>query len=349
VVTGKELRRWNGPKDPMFSMAFSPDGQWLAAATEKTVRVWWTKTGELFRTFNYLEALAGSGVRVGHLVFSSDGNWLHAEGDGGDVIWDVLAGNRVKAASFYGYSGRSFIGDSPIHTMQEEWRRHPYLLDIFRDHAIAPLPAWAREEIVALSRDRTMFAAPGKDGTILVARTADLPDKPKQVAIPAQQISDLWSDLGARDKDGYKAFNAFKKLTDGDKDVVAFLAKKLSPAKGPDARQLAKWLADLDSNDAKVRAAARKELEAWGPSVEMSLRNAYEGMGKEGRSESKSLLDKIEKKLVEEESLQTLKAIAVLAARGTPETRELLSRLATGAPGSRITESARLALPRTAK
>jgi hypothetical protein len=72
-------------------------------------------------------------------------------------------------------------------------------------------------------------------------------------------------------------------------------------------------------------------------------------MGKEGGSELKSLLDEIEKKLVEEESLQTLKAIAVLAAMGTPEARELLSRLATGAAGSRITESARQPLPRTAK
>src|SRR5262249_52787698 len=162
---------------------------------------------------------------------------------------------------------------------------------------------------------------------ILVARTAEFFEKPKQVAIPADRIADLWSDLGAKGKDGHKAFKAFKKLADGDKDVVAFLAKKLSPVKGPDARQLAKWLADLDSKDAKVRAAATNELKAWGPAVELSLRSAYEGMGKEGRAESKLLLDKIETKLVEAESLQTLKAIAVLAAMGTPEARELLSRL----------------------
>src|SRR5207249_380209 len=46
AVTGKELRRWKGQEERVFSMVFSPDGQWLAAATEKTVRVWWTKTGE---------------------------------------------------------------------------------------------------------------------------------------------------------------------------------------------------------------------------------------------------------------------------------------------------------------
>jgi WD40 repeat protein len=367
VLTGKELRRFKGQTNRALSMAISPDGRWLAAATEKTVRVWWTATGELFRTFKYNEPWSRwPPMKSGRLVFSSDGQWLAIDGDGGSRTWDVLAGNRVHATLRY---DRLFLGDSQIYTVllssDERWK--PFLIDFFRDRVATPLPAWARGSyepgdlpagvhshpaprlVVALSRDRTMFAAPDKDGTILVARTADFFEKPKQAAIPAKRIADLWSDLGARKKDGYKALKAFQSLSYGDRDVVAFLAKKLSPVKGPDAKQLAKWLADLDSKDAKVRAAANKELRAWGPAVEMSLRNAYEGMGKEGRTESKSLLDRIEKKLVEEVSLRTLKAIAVLAAMGTPEARELLSRLATGAAGSRITESARLALPRTAK
>jgi hypothetical protein len=290
-----------------------------------------------------------------HLVFSTDGQWLGIDGHGGSEIWDVLAGNTVKLEAYFGDSGRVFLGETSIYWMapQEFGGGEPYLSDIFRYQGIAPVPAWARDSfprlVISLSRDRTMFAAADKDGSILVARTADFFEKPKRVAIPAQRIADLWSDLCRKDKDGHKAFRAFQNLSDGDKDVVAFLAKKLSPVKGPDAKQLARWLADLDSKDAKVRAAASKELNAWGPAVEMSVRNAYEGMGKEGRTDSKSLLDKIEKKLVEKKSLQTLKAIAVLAAMGTPEARELLSRMATGAAGSRITESARLALPRTAR
>jgi WD40 repeat protein len=353
VLTGKELGRWKAQEDRVFSMAFSPDGRWLAAATEKTVRVWWTATGELFRTFNYNHAWRWPRV-PGHLVFSMDGQWLAIDGHGGSEIWDVLAGNTVKVEAYYGPSGRVFLGETSIYWMATQGfgGGEPYLSDLFRHQGIAPVPAWARDSyprlVMSLSRDRTMFAAPEKDGSILVARTVDFFEKPKQVALPAP-IADLWSDLGGKDKDGFKAYRAFKSLADGDKDVVAFLAKKLSPVKGPDARQLAKWLADLDSKDAKVRTTARNELDAWGPAVEMSLRNARDGMGKEGRTESKSLLDKIEKKLVEEESLQTLKAIAVLAAMGTPEARELLSRMAKGAAGSRITESARLALPRTAR
>lgn len=327
------------------------------------MRVWWTATGELFRTFKYNEATSRwPPIRSGRLFFSSDGQWLGIDGDSGSEVWDVLAGNSVRTALRYDFL---YLGNG-IHVWWGPDSWVPYLIEFFRHKEIAAVPAWARDScgepsgpvggissapplVAALSRDGTMFAAPEKNGTILVARTADCFEKPKRVAIPAERIADLWSDLGSKNKDAYKAFKAFKNLADGDKDVVAFLAKKLSPVKGPDAKQLAKWMAGLDSNDAKVRAAARKELEPWGPAVEMPLRKAYEGLGKEGRTESKSLLDKMEKKLVEEESLQTLKAIAVLAAMGTPEARELLSRMATGAAGSRITESARLALPKAGK
>jgi WD40 repeat protein len=362
VVTGKELRRWKGQEERVFSMVFSPDGQWLAAATEKTVHVWWTATGELFRTLKVTSRWPP--IMPGQLVFSPDGQWLAIDDVSGHEVWDVLAGNKVHAT--LGYQ-RRLLGDGPIYVMllssDEGWVT--FLADLFRDRVETRLPAWARDScepvsvptglnshpppplVAALSRDGTLFAASEKNGTILIARTAAFFEKPKRVAIPAERIADLWNELGARNKDGFKAYRAFKIMASGDKNVVAFLAKKLSPAKGPDAKQLAKWLGDLDSNDAKVRAAATKELQAWGPAVEMSLRNAHEGMGKEGRSESKSLLDEIEKKLVEEESLQPLKAIAVLAAMGTPEARALLSRLATGAAGSRITESARRALPRT--
>jgi WD40 repeat protein/tRNA A-37 threonylcarbamoyl transferase component Bud32 len=85
LSTRKEVRRFDGYEYPPFgaayATAFSPDGRWLAAASEGgTVRIWDTTNAELTRT------LVGHGARASFVTFHRDGRLL-ATGNWQGVVW----------------------------------------------------------------------------------------------------------------------------------------------------------------------------------------------------------------------------------------------------------------------
>ncbi len=74
------------------SVAFSPDGQFLASGSyDKTVRMWDTKSGRLIKTFK------GHTEVVNSVAFSSDGKFLVSRGSSRRVmVWDPKSGKLLK-------------------------------------------------------------------------------------------------------------------------------------------------------------------------------------------------------------------------------------------------------------
>lgn len=90
-VSNGALTWLKGHAGEITSLAFSPDGAWLASASrDKTVRVWDARTGEARRTLEH-------SVPVNAVAYHRDGQVLATGAEDGVVrIWDAASGTRVR-------------------------------------------------------------------------------------------------------------------------------------------------------------------------------------------------------------------------------------------------------------
>jgi hypothetical protein len=191
-------------------------------------------------------------------------------------------------------------------------------------------------EALAFSGNGRRLASASWDSTVLIwDLSADGPADPDR----------CWTDLASADAP--TAWAAVWRLADADDEVtIPLLRKHLRPVTTAEAERIGKLVADLDSDEFRVRDRAFKELSDLGHAARAALRAARD---RKPSAEMAERLDRLLAKLVGPpsagESLRTWRAVAVLEAKRSPAARALLAELAAGADGF-LTAEAKSALAR---
>ncbi|GAA1535630.1 hypothetical protein GCM10009827_062440 [Dactylosporangium maewongense] len=109
VDTGRVVTELNGDQQQIRQMAYSPDGQLLAAADgSTTVRLWKARTGHLHHL------LSKFGAATGSVAFTPDSSLLATAGAGDIGLWDPATGkqvNRLRHNTVFSYCAVAFSGD----------------------------------------------------------------------------------------------------------------------------------------------------------------------------------------------------------------------------------------------
>jgi len=92
IETGKEIRRFEGHKGCVTSVAFSPDGRHaISGSCDETLRLWEVETGKEIRCFS------GHARAVNSVTFSPDGHYaLSGSGDKTVRLWEISTGKEIR-------------------------------------------------------------------------------------------------------------------------------------------------------------------------------------------------------------------------------------------------------------
>ncbi len=116
VETGKQLLTCKVDEGWIWSVAFSPNGRFLASSANRTVKLWDVQTGEC------VKILKGYSDRVFSLAFSPDGRFLASGSEDRLVrVWDIKTGQLLKILSGHtdevrsvAFAPQSYLGKIPI-------------------------------------------------------------------------------------------------------------------------------------------------------------------------------------------------------------------------------------------
>jgi RNA polymerase sigma factor (sigma-70 family) len=350
---GKKRRWIQAPEPGVSYLAFGPDSRSLVVVCyDGSVHTWdAARGGRLAQLPAWGYPLRrGQPALTGRdaVALSPDGKWLaRVTPEGSPALMERATGNLAplpntpgRGVSHFAFSPDSrtlaWCGwlDSTIHLMEvasgQERRK-------LAGHGGAV-------EALAFSREGQLLISGSTDSTALVWGLFDRPG----AALPDAELGRCWEDLASEQAD--RAYRAMQKLVRTPGQAVTELGKHLRPVAGADAAEVARLLADLGSDEYRVRQKATAALRQLGERADPMLREALEGeQTLEARRRVEALLEGIKARAMMPQSLRWVRAVEVLEQIGSPAAQQMLTSLAAGMRTARLTREARASLARLAE
>jgi WD40 repeat protein len=353
--TATPLRLLEGPSPTTTRhFAFAADNRRLVAGgcsmTVPNLLVWEWGTGDLVRTLpgtkSQVAAVALS--PGGHVIVSCSGKDRYYKPDLDVYFWELASGTRIRALK--GHQGAvtavALSPDGRILATAGFDDQTVRLWDVFGGKELAKFTGHAGPVLcVAFAPDGKLLASGSADTTILLWDVSAYHVTPPKKDAEPKRLAQLWSAL--REQQAAGAFEAVWALAGGGDKAVAFLEEHLKPYSATEADRVRKLLAGLDGDDFSTRQKAEAALAELGALIEPALRQCL--AGKPSRETQRRVRDLMSRERAEPavgEGLRQGRAILTLELIGTPRARELLRRLAGGAPGATCTDEAKSALGR---
>lgn len=352
-TSGKELHTMAGyhgvvtymqNRQAAFAPLFSPDSRLLVVGTgsgdpDYDQLVAWDAAGQHSRC-----VLHGERMMLNHVAFSPDSRLLAAmRSDGRLVLLNTANG---ATARLLGVSAEP-LATPPVftpdgRTLVTAIKDRVHIWEVASGGEI--VRRTGHQDVVrelTLSADGRLLASASADRTALVWDLAHL--APGGAAPPET----LWADLAS--PEAPRGRRAVEALIATPAQAVALLQKRL-PVAAPDPGKLARWLAELGSDDFDQRQEAEHALDGVGELAEAALRKALAAKPPaEARRRIENLLKKLDAPVLSAAQLRAVRGVQVLEALASAEARRLLDALAKGPAAARQTSEARAALERLAK
>jgi hypothetical protein len=344
------------------AVAFAPDGRALAASGRAEpragkVRLWNVATGKELAAVgavinNSLGNLDGqpfpqSDIMLPRIVYSPDSRLL-AMNSGLNYIpvWEAVTGReRCRLEGHDGPTACVLFSPDSRTLASAGYDQTVRLWDVETGKELRKLTGHrGKVGSLAFTPDGKTLISSGDDTTILFWNVAGVTSRQRPaVQLAPQEREKLWADLSGTD--AAVAHQAMAKLT-ASPGTTAVLNERLHPAHKLDSNRLEQSLRDLDSEEFSVRENATREIEKLGEGAQPAIERVL--ARREVSAETRRRLEGLQSQLAVPtgESLRSLRSIEVLERIASPEARQLLQKLAEGAPEARQTREAKAALER---
>jgi WD40 repeat protein len=329
----------------------SPDGKLVAvgeghclhirqAATEADCLVLDNKSTAVWPVAFTSDSRLVAGVRAAHLADGRTKETL--------CVWEVATGQEMYQMKLpervYSFA---FSPDGRVLASAGDAAAGILLLDMATGKELLRLGGHRADVLcLAFSPDGTRLATGLRNTTALVWRIPPVRGRARQRAhaLGGGELEGLWDDLA--DRRAPKANAALWRLVASPGQAVALFRDHIHPARRASPKRIARLIANLGNDRYKVRAAATRELEEVLGQAETQIRHA---LAAEASPETRLRLKRLLAGLGpvrSPEGGRRIRAIQVLEMIGTKEARQVLERLAMGAPGARRTKEAKASLER---
>jgi WD40 repeat protein len=344
-ATGKILDEIEGGDLGSISgLAFSPDGKALAVLTEhpRKLRLFDTATKKgkevPIEDEKGLNVVYSSGI-----PYSPDGKLLAAGWFNNVLLVDTATAGVLRRMPGH----CDFCGDlvfSPDgRYLAGNFDGGTRVFEVATDTEIYSFKKELRVSATAFSPDGSRLVVGGVDATALVLDLDNLAGKKRRERLSQKEIAACWECLG--ETDAGKAYEARADLLHAPASAVSFLAKRLQPSPGLDARRVDALIRKLDSDSFRERDDASAELEHLEELARTPMRKALAaGPPVEARRRLQELLGKLDR--FTPSQLRASRAVEILERVGTPEALRVLERLAAGNPEGLLTAESHAAVAR---